>query len=104
MEFAVARAYGNIQQILGNASSAQGATARLGRESTAKREQGGSESVAVSLSAAAVTLRVSRETAKTQLTCIFLKCRVKSQTQLTRLVAGGPFFSDPAGGNQPGLS
>ena len=57
-----------------------------------------------SLSAAAVTLRVSRETAKTQLTCIFLKCRVKSQTQLTRLVAGGPFFSDPAGGNQPGLS
>lgn len=54
MEFAVARAYGNIQQILGNASSAQAATARLGRESTAKREQGGSESVAVSLSAAAV--------------------------------------------------
>lgn len=57
-----------------------------------------------SLSAAAVTLHVSRETAKTQLSCIFRKCRVKSQAQLTRLVAGGPFFSDPAGGNQPGLS
>ena len=57
-----------------------------------------------SLSAAAVTLRISRETAKTQLSCIFHKCRVKSQAQLTRLVAGGPFFSDPAGGNQPGLS
>ena len=57
-----------------------------------------------SLSAAAVTLRISRETAKTQLSCIFHKCRVKSQAQLTRLVAGGPFFSEPADGTQPGLS
>jgi len=48
-----------------------------------------------SLSEAAVALRVSRETAKTQLSCIFRKCRVKSQAQLTRLVAGGPFFGSP---------
>lgn len=57
-----------------------------------------------SLSAAAIALGVSRETVKTQLSCIFRKCRVKSQAQLTRLVAGGPFFSDPADGNQPGRS
>lgn len=42
---------------------------------------------------AAVALRISRETAKCQLSSVFRKCGVRSQAQLMRLVAAGPFFS-----------
>lgn len=45
------------------------------------------------MSQAAVALRISRETAKSQLASVFRKCGVRSQAQLTRLVAAGPFFS-----------
>ncbi len=42
---------------------------------------------------AALALRISRETAKSQLASVFRKCRVRSQAQLMRLIATGPFFS-----------